>query len=192
MTERSKVYRVLFLCTANSARSIMAEAILNMQGNGRFLAFSAGVAPAGTVHPSAVNLLKQKRVPVEGLRSKSWQEFQSPHKGDFDFVFSLCGQAADEICPIWPGQPLNAHWEISDPVNVTGTPAETAAAFSDAFRMLNQRISIFVSLPFEALDRMALQKRLDDIERLSRTQDMPVGDASGLGAPRPEIAPADS
>ena len=192
MTEQPKVYRVLFLCTANSARSIMAEAILNMQGKGRFMAVSAGVNPAGVVHPSAINLLKQKRIPTGGLRSKSWKEFQSPEKRDFDFVFSVCGQAAEEICPIWPGQPLNAHWEISDPVTVTGTPAETAAAYSEAFRMLNQRISIFVSLPFEALDRMALQRRLDDIEHLSRTQDLPVGEALDLSAPDAEVALADS
>jgi len=183
MTEQTKVYRVLFLCTANSARSIMAEAILNMMGKGRFLAFSAGSDPAGAVHPSAINLLKQKQVPFEGLRSKSWQEFQSPHKSDFDFVFSVCGQAAEEICPIWPGQPLNAQWEISDPAAVSGTPVESAAAFSDAFRMLNQRISIFANLPFDALDRMALQKRLDDIERLSRNQDLPIEQESDLTAP---------
>lgn len=183
MTEQTKIYRVLFLCTANSARSIMAEAILNGLGKGRFLAFSAGSDPAVAVHPSAINLLKQKRMPTEGLRSKSWQEFQSPDKGDFDFVFSVCGQAAEEICPIWPGQPLNAQWEISDPAAVTGTPAELAAAFSDAFRMLHQRISIFVNLPFDALDRMALQKRLDDIERISGNQGLPIGAMPHLLSP---------
>ena len=176
MTDRTKVYRVLFLCTANSARSIMAEAILNNLGQGRFRAFSAGSDPAGQVHASVINLLKQKQVPIDGLRSKSWREFQAPDKWDFDFVFSVCGQAAEEICPIWPGQPLNAQWEISDPVAVSGTQAETAAAFSDAFRMLYQRISIFVNLPFDALDRMALQKRLNEIEHISRREDLPIGD----------------
>ena len=165
MTDQSKVYRVLFLCTGNSARSIMAEAIVNALGCRGFQAFSAGSQPTGVVHPSAISLLSQRGIPVEGLRSKSWQEFQSPDKNQFDFVFSVCGEATKEICPVWPGQALNAQWEISDPVAASGTPAQNAAAFSETFRMLNQRISILLNLPFEAIDRMSLQQRIDDIDR---------------------------
>jgi arsenate reductase len=157
------VYNVLFLCTGNSARSIFAEAILNRHGRGRFRAYSAGSHPKGHVHPYAIDLLRNLKYPTEGLRSKSWDEFAVPGAPEINFVFTLCDDAAKEVCPIWPGQPMTAHWGVPDPGAVEGTETIKRAAFADAHRMLTNRISIFTSLPLKSLDRMALQERLDEI-----------------------------
>lgn len=165
MTNGTKAYTVLFLCTGNSARSILAESILNRLGRGRFQAFSAGSHPAGTVNPHAIALLKRLSYPTEALRSKSWDEFAKPGAPKLDFVFTVCDNAAGEVCPIWPGQPMTAHWGVADPAAVTGTPAEIAAAFADAYRMLERRLDIFVNLPITSLDKLSLQQRLDEIGR---------------------------
>ncbi len=154
---------VLFLCTGNSARSIMAEAILNRVGAGRFRAWSAGSTPTGVVNPHAIALLKRQNYPTPGLRSKSWEEFAGPDAPKLDFVFTVCDNAASEVCPIWPGQPMTAHWGVPDPAAVAGSQAEIAMAFADAFRMLDNRIGLMVSLPMAALDRLSLQRRLDAI-----------------------------
>jgi protein-tyrosine-phosphatase len=159
----AKPYNVLFLCTGNSARSILAEAILSRLGAGRFKAYSAGSMPAGKVNPFAISLLKQMHHPTEGLRSKSWDEFAKPGAPELDFVFTVCDNAAQEVCPIWPGQPMTAHWGLPDPAAVKGSDAEIAVAFADTYRMLDQRIGIFASLPLAKLDRMSLKRRLDDI-----------------------------
>src|SRR5512147_1001817 len=165
-----RVSTVLFLCTGNSARSILAESILNRAGNGRFRAFSAGSHPKGQVHPYALDLLKKMNHPTAGLRSKSWDEFADAGAPHLDFVFTVCDSAANEVCPIWPGQPMTAHWGVPDPAAAEGTEAERRLAFADAYRMLNNRISIFASLPIPSLDRLSLQKRLDEIGRsLSRS-----------------------
>ena len=171
-----KIFNVLFLCTGNSARSIIAEAIMNRLGQGTFRAYSAGSQPKGAVHPRALELLRKLNYDVSGFRSKSWQEFAQPGAPQLDFVFTVCDNAAAESCPVWPGQPMTAHWGIPDPAAVTGNDAEIGLAFADAYRMLNSRISIFVSLPLRSLDRLALQKRLDDI---GRTKD---GDATPASA----------
>ncbi|MCT7373946.1 arsenate reductase ArsC [Chelativorans salis] len=159
------IFNVLFLCTGNSARSIIAEAILNRTGVGRFKAFSAGSQPKGEVHPFALALLKTANHDISFARSKSWEEFAKPDAPRMDFVFTVCDNAAAEACPVWPGQPMTAHWGVPDPAAVEGTDAEKHYAFADAYRMLNNRISIFTSLPLKSLDRLALQKRLDDIGR---------------------------
>ena len=159
----SEVLNVLFLCTGNSARSIMAEAILNRAGHGRFRAFSAGSHPRGEVNPHALDLLRNSRFDISGLRSKSWDEFALPGAPVMDFVFTVCDDAANETCPIWPGQPMSAHWGVPDPAKATGTGVEVALAFADAFRMLNTRIRIFTSLPMDKLDRLSLQKHLHEI-----------------------------
>jgi arsenate reductase len=164
----AKPLNVLFLCTGNSARSIMAEAILNRLGAGKFKAYSAGSHPAGKVNPLALNLLRKTNFDVSQMRSKSWDEFAGPDAPKLDFVFTVCDDAANEVCPIWPGQPMTAHWGLPDPVKAAGTDAEKAFAFDDCFRMLNQRISIFVSLPIENLSKLSLQKQLEDIGRLRR------------------------
>jgi arsenate reductase len=156
-------YNVLFVCTGNSARSILGEAIMNRSGAGRFKAFSAGSHPTGTVNPNAVALLKSLNHPTEGLRSKNWDEFAEEGAPKLDFVFTVCDQAAGEMCPIWPGQPMSAHWGLPDPAAVTGTQAEIAAAFAETYRMLNNRIEIFANLPLESLDALSLQARLDEI-----------------------------
>ncbi|MDJ0683674.1 MAG: arsenate reductase ArsC [Alphaproteobacteria bacterium] len=156
-------YNVLFLCTGNSARSILAEAILNREGAGRFQAYSAGSQPAGQVNPFAIDLLKHMNFPTDDFRSKNWDEFAGPEAPKMDFVFTVCDNAANEVCPVWPGQPMSAHWGVPDPAAQTGTDAEKAAAFADAFRMLNARISIFVNLPLASIDRLALQDHLDRI-----------------------------
>ncbi|MFG1420470.1 arsenate reductase ArsC [Roseixanthobacter liquoris] len=158
-----RLFNVLFLCTGNSARSIMGECILNRLGLDRFKAYSAGSHPKGAVHPETLKLLTGLHYDVSGLRSKSWTEFAQPGAPALDFVFTVCDDAAQETCPVWPGQPMTAHWGIPDPAAVTGSPAEIALAFADAYRMLNNRISIFIALPFRSLDRLALQKRLDAI-----------------------------
>jgi arsenate reductase len=162
-----KVYRVLFLCTGNSARSIMAEAILKREGLGRFEAYSAGSHPRGEIHPYARELLAKLNHPLGGLRSKSWDEFAGKRAPKLDFVFTVCDDAANEVCPVWPGQPMTAHWGLPDPVAMVGTQAECRLAFADAYRMLNNRISIFVNLPIASLDRLTLQKKLSDIGRRS-------------------------
>jgi len=156
---------VLFLCTGNSARSIMAECLLNRLGAGKFRAYSAGSHPAGKVNPMALNLLRKMNFDVSRVRSKSWDEFAKPDAPKLDFVFTVCDDAASEVCPIWPGQPMTAHWGLPDPVKAQGTDAERAFAFDDCFRMLNQRISIFVNLPLEGLSKLSLQKQLDEIGR---------------------------
>jgi len=157
---------VLFLCTGNSARSIMAEAILNRLGRGKFKGFSAGSQPAGYVHPLAVQMLRNAHFDVSDAHSKPWDEFARSDAPNLDFVFTVCDNAAREICPVWPGQPLTAHWGLPDPAKATGTDAEKAAAFADTMRMLNQRIGIFVSLPLDKLSKLSLQKHLDDIGKV--------------------------
>ncbi|MCU0893513.1 MAG: arsenate reductase ArsC [Rhodospirillales bacterium] len=163
MNEQERHYTVLFLCTGNSARSILAECILNRLGQGRFTAHSAGSQPTGKVNPHALALLKRLNYPTEGLRSKPWEEFAAPAGVPLDFVFTVCDNAAGEVCPIWPGQPMSAHWGLPDPAAVEGSETEIALAFSDTHRMLSNRISVFISLPMAKLDRLTLQKRLDAI-----------------------------
>jgi protein-tyrosine-phosphatase len=159
------IYNVLFLCTGNSARSIIAEAILNKTGAGRFHAESAGSQPKGRVNPNTIALLQRLGFDTAGLRSKSWSEFAVAGAPKFDFIFTVCDNAAGEACPVWPGNPMTAHWGIPDPAEAAGTPAEIAQAFADAYRMLSQRIGIFTALPIASLDRLALQRRLRDIGR---------------------------
>ncbi len=156
----SHTYNVLFICTGNSARSIMAEAILNQLGGGRFRAYSAGSQPAGAVNPMAIELLARNRFPTEDLRSKNWDEFSAPDAPRMDFVLTVCDKAAGEVCPVWPGQPMSAHWGVEDPVAVEGSEAHRRKAFSDAFMILNRRIAIFLSLPIDKLDRLSLQNEL--------------------------------
>jgi len=158
-----QVYNVLFLCTGNSARSIIAESILNRHGRGRFRAFSAGSHPKGQVHPYTIELLRNVNYPTEQLRSKNWDEFAVPGAPSLDFVFTVCDDAANESCPVWPGQPMTAHWGVPDPAAVEGTEAEKRFAFADTLRMMTNRISVFTSLPMNSLDRLSLQKRLDAI-----------------------------
>lgn len=158
-------YNVLFLCTGNSARSIMAEALINHWGHGRFRGFSAGSHPKGSVHPMALELLRRYHMPVEGLRSKSWDEFSTHGAPTLQFVFTVCDRAAAEVCPIWPGQPMTAYWGVEDPAAVQGSDEIKMRAFSKAFRELDARIKIFTSLRLELIDRMALQRELDAIGR---------------------------
>jgi arsenate reductase len=158
-----KTYNVLFLCTGNSVRSILGEAIMNRLGQGRIKAYSAGSHPKGKVHPYALDLLKQFNYKTEGFRSKSWDEFASVDATQFDFVFTVCDSAAAEACPLWPGQPMTAHWGIPDPAAAEGTEAEKRAAFADAYGRLHNRISIFVSLPLASIDRLSLKNKLDQI-----------------------------
>ncbi|MAW85462.1 MAG: ArsR family transcriptional regulator [Phyllobacteriaceae bacterium] len=166
-----KIFNVLFLCTGNSARSILAEAILNREGTGRFRAFSAGSRPRGDVHPQAIRLLAQMNHDTSFARSKDWAEFAAPGAPVMDFVFTVCDNAANEACPVWPGQPMSAHWGVPDPAAVEGTETEIALAFADTYRMLTQRISIFCSLPLSSIDRLSLQTRLDQIGRTSATEE---------------------
>ena len=158
-----RVYNVLFLCTGNSARSILAEAILNDRGKGRFTAYSAGSHPKGAVHPLAMALLERNGIATVGLRSKAWDEFAQPGAPQLDFVFTVCDNAAGEVCPIWPGQPMTAHWGQPDPAAVEGTELEKANAFREAFRTLGQRIELFMSLPLQRLDRLALGTKIREI-----------------------------
>jgi arsenate reductase len=160
-----EVFNVLFLCTGNSARSILAEAILNRVGARRFKAFSAGSHPKGEVHPYALQLLKSLNYDTSFARSKSWEEFAAPGAPEMHFVFTVCDDAANEACPVWPGQPMTAHWGVPDPAAVEGTEAEKHLAFADAYRMLNNRISIFVNLPMQTIDKLALQAHLHEIGR---------------------------
>ena len=156
-------YNVLFLCTGNSARSILAEALINQWGRGKFLGFSAGSHPKGQVHPIALELLRRVNFPTEGLRSKSWDEFAVAGGPPLDFVFTVCDNAAGELCPYWPGQPMTAHWGVPDPAAIEGTDTEKWVAFREAFRLLDNRIKIFTNLPLDSLDRIKLQERLDAI-----------------------------
>ena len=158
-------FNVLFLCTGNSARSIMAEAILNYKGRATFTAYSAGSHPSGAVRPEAVKQLEAARLPITGLRSKSWDEFAKSGAPTLDFVFTVCDHAANEVCPIWPGQPMTAHWGVPDPAAVQGTTEQVEKAFRDAFFLLDRRIALFLSLPLSTLDRLSLKKEIDDIGR---------------------------
>ena len=155
-------YNVLFLCTGNSARSILGEAVLNKMGNGKFVAYSAGSQPKGVVHPQALALLERLGFPTRGLRSKSWDEFAAPDAPLLDFVFTVCDNAANEVCPVWPGQPVTAHWGLPDPAAMEGADAQIAA-FRDTFLLLQRRIELFANLPMRSLDRMSLRKRVDEI-----------------------------
>ena len=158
-----KIYNTLFLCTGNSARSVMAEAILNKLGRGKFRAFSAGSQPKGQVNPHTLQLLQSLGYDTSGFRSKSWAEFAKPGAPALDFVFTVCDNAAGETCPVWPGQPMTAHWGVPDPTAVQGSEGEIVKAFRDTFLMLQRRIELFANLPVRSLDRMALKKRLDEI-----------------------------
>jgi protein-tyrosine-phosphatase len=163
MTADPKPFSVLFLCTRNSARSIIAEAIMNREGQGRFCAFSAGSHPKGEVNPNTLRLLEGLHYETGAFRSKSWDEFERPGAPKLDFVFTVCDDAAAEVCPIWPGQPMTAHWGMPDPAAVHGSPAEVALAFADAYRMMSNRIAAFMNLSFASLDRLSLQGRLNEI-----------------------------
>ncbi|MGD9537254.1 MAG: arsenate reductase ArsC [Alphaproteobacteria bacterium] len=172
----NRVFNVLFLCTGNSARSIMAEAILGALGPGRFRAYSAGSHPKGAVHPHSLALLQSLGHEMAGLRSKSWDEFARPGAPPLDFVFTVCDKAASEVCPIWPGQPMTAHWGVPDPAAVTGSEAEIALAFRDAYRMLHRRLSLFTSLPIASIDKLSLQTKLREIGKLG-------AELEGVGGP---------
>ena len=158
-------YNVLFLCTANSARSIMAEAILNHKGNRKFMAYSAGSHPSGQPRPEALRQIESARLSTAGLRSKSWDEFAAPGAPNLDFVFTVCDNAAREVCPYWPGQPMTAHWGVPDPAAVEGTPEEIARAYRDAFVVLDRRIGLFLSLPLGTLEQLAIKREIDQIGR---------------------------
>jgi arsenate reductase len=162
----AKTYNILFLCTGNSARSIMAEALLDHWGKGRFKAYSAGSFPKGAVHPLALDLLERAHLDTRGLRSKSWDEFAKPGAPQMDFVFTVCDQAANEVCPICPGNPVTAHWGVPDPASVEGAPADKTRAFREAFQALEARIKLFISLRLEALDRLAVKCKVDEIGHL--------------------------
>ncbi len=165
-------YNVLFLCTGNSARSIIAEALLNYRGKGRFQAFSAGSHPKGQVHPQAIEILRRNHLPTDNLRSKSWDEFAEPDTRPLDFVFTVCDHAAREVCPIWPGQPMTAHWGIHDPAAVEGSDEDKQRAFNRAFRELDARLKIFTSLRLESLDQLSLQRQLDAIGETRREEQL--------------------
>lgn len=168
----SQPFNVLFLCTGNSARSILAEAVLNQLGGGQFQAYSAGSHPKGEIHPLALALLKQNKIPTDHLRSKPWDEFAVAGAPRLDFVFTVCDNAAGEVCPVWPGHPMTAHWGIADPAAVTGTDEQKRAAFFNAYRELNQRIRIFTSLPIRSLDQVKLQERLNSIGKTASTDEV--------------------
>jgi arsenate reductase len=169
-----RVYNVLFLCTGNSARSVMAEAILNHLGQGRFRAFSAGSHPSGRVNPIALDTIRIAGMGTDGLRSKSWDEFAAPGTPAMDFVFTVCDNAAGEVCPIWPGQPMTAHWGIEDPAAFLGSEAETRTVFLRAFRYLRNRIELFINLPIASLDKLSLQNRVDEIGRTKDEAEEPA------------------
>jgi protein-tyrosine-phosphatase len=165
VSDQKQAFNALFLCTGNSARSILSEALLNKRGLGRFRAFSAGSHPTGRVNPHALDLLQRLDYPTDGLRSKNWDEFAAPGAPALDFVFTVCDNAAGEVCPVWPGQPITAHWGIPDPAAVEGTDEQKQRAFEDAYRVLDHRISLFVSLPIRSLERLVLQERVAEIGR---------------------------
>jgi arsenate reductase len=158
-----KRYNVLFLCTGNSARSIMAEAILNRKGMPNFIGYSAGSHPAGAVRPEALKQIANARISTDGFRSKNWDEFAKPGAPQLDFVFTVCDNAANEVCPVWPGQPMTAHWGVPDPAAVKGSPEQVERAFREAFMILDRRISLFLSLPLSTLSQLAIQKEIDRI-----------------------------
>ena len=162
---QDKIYHVLFICTGNSARSVIAEGLMNELGQGRFRAFSAGSHPKGAVHPLALKTLATNRIPTDGFRSKSWEEFARPDAPELHFVFTVCDQAAGELCPVWPGQPMTAHWGMPDPAAVAGDDAAKAKAFRDTFVTVKRRIELMLSLPLASLDRLAIQKGIQDIGR---------------------------
>lgn len=166
---RERPYNVLFLCTGNSARSVLAEAILNKLGEGNFIAYSAGSQPKGEVHPRTIALLQSLGYDTSKFRSKSWDEFVRPDAPEIDFIFTVCDNAAGETCPIWPGKPMTAHWGVPDPAEAKGTDAEISLAFSNAYRMLSRRIEPFLALPLKSLDRMTVQARLKEIGNLEAT-----------------------
>jgi arsenate reductase len=166
-----RVYNVLFLCTGNSARSILAEVLLNQGGRGRFKAYSAGSFPKGEVNPHAIRLLETLKLPTDDLRSKSWDEFAKPGAPPLDFIITVCDNAAGEVCPIWPGKPVTAHWGIPDPAAAEGSDAEIAAAFATAARQLRARIDLFLNLPLASIDRMTIQNRLKDIQAKASQSD---------------------
>jgi len=170
----TKPLNVLVLCTHNSARSIIAECIINRLGEGKYRGFSAGSLPSGRVHPYALELLEQLNYDTSALRSKSWEEFATPSAPALDFVFTVCDSAASEVCPVWPGQPMSAHWGLPDPSAVQGSESERRFAFADTHRMLYQRIGIFSNLPIVALDRLSLQRRLDEIGRIKASSPEPT------------------
>ena len=172
-----RVYNVLFLCTGNSARSILAESLLNHWGAGRFRAYSAGSFPTGRVNPLALELLAHMKIAAQDARSKSWDEFAAPGAVEFDFIITVCDNAAGEVCPVWPGQPVTAHWGVEDPASATGTDAQKMLAFRDAFRALEHRIRIFVNLPLASLDRLRIKQELDRIG----VQKPAAGDADRAG-----------
>ena len=163
MSDSQKPLNVLFLCTGNSARSILSEVLMNSRGMGRVRAYSAGSHPGGTVNPFALELLRKNRLPTEGLRSKSWDEFAAAGAPELDFVFTVCDNAAGEVCPLWPGQPLTAHWGVPDPAALEGDDESKRRAFFDAFTALQRRIELFLNLPLVKLDRLSLKRRLDEI-----------------------------
>lgn len=163
----SSIYNVLFICTGNSARSIMAEAILNQQGAGRFRAYSAGSHPAGQVNPYAIDLLERNRFKTAGLRSKNWDEFALPDAPKMDFVLTVCDKAAGEVCPVWPGQPMTAHWGVEDPAAVKGSADVIQRAFTDCFVVMNRRIALLTVLPIEKLDKLALKRELDSMGKVT-------------------------
>ncbi|HEX7776112.1 MAG TPA: arsenate reductase ArsC [Parvibaculum sp.] len=169
MSDARKPYNVLFLCTGNSARSVLAEAYMNGRAGDRFHAYSAGSHPAGKVNPYAVELLRSVNLPVEGLRSKSWDEYAVPGAPHMDFVFTVCDNAAGEVCPIWPGQPMSAHWPFEDPAAFVGAEDATRKKFNEVFVQIRRRVDLFTSLPFRSLDNMALKKKLDDMGRNETT-----------------------
>ena len=156
-------FNVLFICSGNSARSIMAEALLNHMGAGMFTAYSAGSHASGKINPYALEIISNNRLPVEGLRSKDWEEFARPGAPELDFVITVCDKAAGEVCPVWPGQPMTAHWGVAEPSTTQGSEEDKRKAFAEAFRILNRRISLFTSLPFDKLDALALKRELDSI-----------------------------
>jgi protein-tyrosine-phosphatase len=160
-----RIHNALFLCTGNSARSVMAEALLNQWGRGRYRAYSAGSHPTGRVHPFTLDLLKRLDLPTVGLRSKSWEEFARPGAPALDFVFTVCDQAAAEVCPVWPGQPITAHWGFPDPAAFVGPEVEKRAIFADVFRQIETRVKIFAALPLQRLTRLALQREVEDLGR---------------------------
>lgn len=168
MSAPDRIYNVLFLCTGNSARSIMAEVLMNTWGGGRFRGLSAGSFPKGAVHPMTLRLLQSLKLPTDGLRSKSWDEFSGPGAPPLDFVFTVCDNAAGEVCPYWPGQPMTAHWGVSDPAAVDGTELEQLNAFRETFRTLENRIKIFSSLPLASIERIKLKDKLDEIGRSTK------------------------
>jgi arsenate reductase len=165
MSDEAEPLNVLFICTGNSARSILGEAILNREGQGRFRGYSCGSYPSGAVDPNTIRLLESLSYETKGLRSKSWDEFSQSDAPKLDFVFTVCDNAAAEVCPVWPGQPVSAHWGIPDPAAVQGSQQEIAVAFAEAYRMMNRRIALFINLPHAALDRLSLQHHVEEIHR---------------------------